>query len=75
MIAAGRRPATINRRLEAVRRLGRWAHTSGMLAVDVVADVRPVRTVRNRQPAGLTDSEVHAMLVPPATVWPRATTC
>ena len=62
MIAAGRRPATINRRLEALRRLGRWAHSSGMLAVDVVHDVRPVRTVRNRQPAGLTDSEVHAML-------------
>jgi site-specific recombinase XerD len=62
MIAAGRSPATINRRLEALRRLGRWAHSSGMLAVDVVHDVRPVRTVRNRQPAGLTDSEVHAML-------------
>jgi site-specific recombinase XerD len=62
MIAAGRRPATINRRLEALRRLGRWAHTAGMLAVDVAHDVRPVRTVRNRQPAGLSDSEVHAML-------------
>ncbi len=62
MIAAGRRPATINRRLEALRRLGRWAHTSGMLAIDVVSDVRPVRTARNRQPVGLTDSEVHAML-------------
>jgi integrase/recombinase XerC len=62
MIAAGRRPATINRRLETLRRLGRWAHTTGTLAVDVVRDVRPVRTVRNRQPAGLTDSEVHAML-------------
>jgi integrase/recombinase XerC len=62
MIAAGRRPATINRRLEALRRLGRWAHTSGMLAVDVVHDVRPVRTVRDRQPVGLTDPEVHAML-------------
>ena len=62
MIAAGRRPATINRRLEALRRLGRWAHTSGMLAVDVVHDVRPVRTVRDRRPVGLTDPEVHAML-------------
>jgi site-specific recombinase XerD len=62
MIAAGRRPATINRRLEALRRLGRWAHTSGMLAVDVVHDVRPVRTGRDRQPVGLTDPEVHAML-------------
>jgi site-specific recombinase XerD len=33
-----------------------------MLAVDVVHDVRPVRMVRNRQPVGLTDSEVHAVL-------------
>ena len=62
MVAAGRRPATINRRLEALRRLGRWAHTMGMLSVDVVHNVRPVRTVRNRQPAGLTDHEVHAVL-------------
>ncbi len=62
MVAAGRRPATINRRLEALRRLGRWAHTTGMLTVDVVHDVRPVRTVRNRQPAGLTDPEVHGVL-------------
>ncbi len=62
MVAAGRRPATINRRLEALRRLGRWAHTTGMLTVDVVHDVRPVRTVRNRQPAGLTDPEVHSVL-------------
>jgi site-specific recombinase XerD len=62
MIAAGRRPATINRRLEALRRLGRWVHSSGMLAVDVVHDVRPVRMVRNRQPVGLTDAEAHAVL-------------
>jgi integrase/recombinase XerC len=62
MIAAGRRPATINRRLEALRRFGRWAHSTGVLATDVARDVRPVRTVRNRRPAGLTDSEIHALL-------------
>jgi len=62
MIAAGRHPATVNRRLEALRRLGRWAHNRGMLAGDVVHDVRAVRMVRNRRPVGLTDPEVHAML-------------
>jgi len=62
MVAAGRRPATINRRLEALRRLGRWAHSNGMLTVDVVHGVRPVRTVRDRQPVGLTDPEVHGVL-------------
>ena len=62
MVAVGRRPATINRRLEALRRLGRWAHSSGMLTIDVVRDVRPVRMARNRQPAGLTDAEVHGVL-------------
>ena len=62
MIAAGRRPATINRRLEALRRLGRWAYGTGALAADVVRNIRPVRTVRNRRRAGLTDREVHALL-------------
>lgn len=62
MIAAGRRPATINRRLEALRRLGRWAHGTGVLATDVVRDIRPVRTVRDRRPAGLSDPEIHALL-------------
>ena len=33
-----------------------------MLTVDVVHDVRPVRMARNRQPAGLTDAEVHGVL-------------
>src|SRR5271166_3468262 len=62
MVAAGRRPATINRRLDALRRLCRWARGTGTLGGDVVHDLRPVRTVRNRQPAGLTDPEVHALL-------------
>ena len=62
MVAAGRRPATINRRLDALRRLCRWARSTGTLSGDIVHDLRPVRTVRNRQPAGLTDPEVHALL-------------
>src|SRR5271166_2385828 len=55
MVAAGRRPATINRRLDALRRLCRWARSTGTLSGDVVHDLRPVRTVRNRQPAGRSD--------------------
>src|SRR5690348_10151946 len=31
LLAAGRRPATINRRLDAVRRLCRWARDAGTL--------------------------------------------
>jgi site-specific recombinase XerD len=62
MVAAGRRPATVNRRLDALRRLCRWARGTGALAADAARDVRPMRTVRNQQPVGLTDVEVHAIL-------------
>ena len=62
MVAAGRRPATVNRRLDALRRLCRWAQGTGTLAADAARGVRPVRTARNRQPVGLTDVEVHALL-------------
>jgi len=62
MVAAGRRPATINRRLDALRRLCRWARGTGALTADAARDVRPMRTTRNQQPAGLTDIEIHALL-------------
>ena len=62
MVAAGRRPATVNRRLDALRRLCRWARGTGALAIDVARDVRPMRTARGHQPAALTDAEVHAVL-------------
>ena len=62
MVAAGRRPATVNRRLDALRRLCRWAQGTGVLTADAARDVRPMRTVRNQQPVGLTDIEVHALL-------------
>ena len=54
--------ATINRRLEALRRLLRWAETSGAVAINVARDVRTVRLTRRRQPIGLTAAEVHALL-------------
>jgi integrase/recombinase XerD len=62
MLTAGRRPATVNRRLEALRHFCRWARDAGTLRGDVAHDLRPVRTTRDRQPAGLTDAEVHALL-------------
>ena len=43
IVAAGRRPATINRRLDALRRLCRWARGTGSLSGDVARDLRPVR--------------------------------
>jgi integrase/recombinase XerC len=62
MLAAGRRPATVNRRLDALRRLCRWARGAGSLSTDVARDLRPVRTMRNRRPAGLPDAEAYALL-------------
>jgi len=62
MVAAGRRPATVNRRLDALRRLCRWARGTGALGADAAGNVRPMRAIRNRQPASLTDAETHALL-------------
>src|ERR1700693_2931749 len=62
MVAAGRRPATINRRLDALRRLCRWARGTGALNIDAAGNVRPMRTTRHRKPVGLTDIEIHALL-------------
>lgn len=62
MIAADQRPATINRRLEALRHLGRWACGTGDLDVDAMGHVPPMRTIRDRRPDKLTDHEVQALL-------------
>ena len=62
MIATGRRPATVNRRLEALRRLCRWGYGTDASAVDAMRDLRPMLTTRNRQPVGLTDIEIRALL-------------
>jgi integrase/recombinase XerD len=58
----GLRPATVNRRLEALRRFCRWAHQSKRVKVNVALDLRPVRTVRNTRPVGLSEPEVHTLL-------------
>ena len=62
MIATGKRPTTVNRRLDALRRLCRWAQAAGTMATDIARDLRRVRLPRNRQPLGLLDGEVHALL-------------
>lgn len=54
--------STINRRLEAVRRLLRWAEASGMVAHSVATDVKTVRMTRDRKPVGLSAAEVHGLL-------------
>ena len=53
---------TINRRLEAVRRLLHWAEGTGAVPDNVARDVKTVRLPRNRQPVGLTAAEVHLLL-------------
>lgn len=58
----GLKPASINRKLEALRRLCRWAHGEGKLTVNPAAEVKLARTMRDLRPAGLTGVEVTALL-------------
>ena len=41
---------------------GHWAQEAHTLTGDITRDIRPVRMMRSRQPVGLTDTEVHALL-------------
>jgi site-specific recombinase XerD len=56
------KPASINRKLEALRRFCRWAHTSGRLRTNVAAELRLARTPRGTRPKGLVAPEVQALL-------------
>jgi site-specific recombinase XerD len=58
----GLKPASINRKLEALRRLCRWAHREGKLPANPAAEVKLARTVRDLRPVGLTEAEVNALL-------------
>jgi site-specific recombinase XerD len=62
LIGAGHRPTTVNRRLDALRRLCRWAQGTGVMATDIARDVRRIRLPCHPQPSGLLDAEAHAML-------------
>lgn len=56
------KPATVNRKLEALRRFCRWAHTTGKLRTDVAAGLKVPRVPRGTQPKGLLANEVQALL-------------
>ena len=56
------RASTINQRLQAIRRLCAWAVHQGALQSNPAAAVKSLRIARRRQPAGLTEPEVHALL-------------
>jgi site-specific recombinase XerD len=62
MTQRGLKAASVNRRLEAVRRLLRWAEANGMVARNVALKVKSVRVSRERRPLGLTAAEVHGLL-------------
>jgi integrase/recombinase XerC len=56
------KPASINRKLEALRRFCRWAHQHGKLPSNVAAEVKLTRPVRGVRPAGLAAAEAHGLL-------------
>ncbi len=58
----GLRPATVNRRIQALRSFCRWARREGLLDEDPSVEVKPLRTVPRRRPMGLSESEVHGLL-------------
>ena len=57
-----RQPATINRRLQALRRFCQWAKKNELMDNDPSQEIRSVRVTRANQPRGLSSSEVHALL-------------
>lgn len=58
----GIKAASINRRLEAVRRLLRWAEAGGTVTRNVALQLKSVRSDRDRRPQGLTVAQVHGLL-------------
>lgn len=54
------KPSSINRKLQSVKRLFRWAQEKG-LANDISQQVRFMRSSKNYQPKALSTSEVHAL--------------
>ena len=56
------RPATVNRRLQALRRFGRWARDAKILKADPGETIKSVRVTKRGRPQGLEEPEVHALL-------------
>jgi site-specific recombinase XerD len=55
-------PATINRRLKALRRFCRWTQQNRLLKSNVALELKLVRTARSTRPMGLIEPEVHNLL-------------
>jgi site-specific recombinase XerD len=58
----GLKPASVNRKLEAVRRFCRWAHAARKLRSNVAAGLKLKRVPRGLRPKSLTALEVQALL-------------
>lgn len=58
----GMKPASVNRKLEAMRRFCRWAHAARKLRTDVAAGLKLKRVPRGTRPKGLAATEVQALL-------------
>jgi site-specific recombinase XerD len=56
------RPATVNRRLQALRRFCRWARDRAILRTDPSEAIKSVRVTKRGRPQGLEEPEVHALL-------------
>jgi site-specific recombinase XerD len=56
------RPATVNKRLQALRWLRRWTQRQGLVETDPAAEIKSMRVAHRRQPEGLTEPEVHSLL-------------
>ena len=55
-------PASVNRKLQALRRFCRWAHTTGKLRTNVAAELKLTPVPRGTRPKGLLATEVQALL-------------
>jgi site-specific recombinase XerD len=56
------KPASVNRKLEALRRFCRWAHTTGKLRANVAAELKLARAPRGTRPKGLLPTEIQGLL-------------
>jgi site-specific recombinase XerD len=56
------KPASVNRKLEALRRFCRWAHSTGKLRSNVAAELKLTRATRGTRPKGLLPAEVQGLL-------------
>lgn len=61
LIGLRRKPATVNRCIQALRRFCRWAHEAGRLKADPGREIRSVRIAVRRQPLGLVEHECHSL--------------